>query len=150
NPNLMMLNCDMSGAYLTRDGGRNWQMIDHNQLRSSTGCRPAFHPTEARIIFAAQSGQGMKVSRDGGEHFEPVPGTPQELCGEIAIDPGFPDRVMAGDKEAVILSDDGGKTWRSCDGPRGRAVAFHFDQTSPPGKRICFAATSDGIWRSDD
>ena len=150
NPNLMMLNCDMSGAYLSRDGGRNWRMIHHSQLRSSTRCRPAFHPTDARIIFAAQSGHGMKVSRDGGEHFEIVPGTPQNLCGEIAIDPGFPNRMMAGDNKSVILSNDGGKNWQTCDGPSGLAVAFHFDQASPAEKRVCFAATSDGIWRSDD
>ena len=44
DPNLMMLNCDMSAAYLSEDGGRNWRMIDHAQLRSDTACRPAFHP----------------------------------------------------------------------------------------------------------
>ena len=150
DPKLMMVNCDMSGAYLTHDGGRNWQMIHCSQLRSSTRCRPALHPTDARIIFAAQSGHGMKVSRDGGEHFEAVPGTPRDLLGEIAIDPGFPDRMLAGDKDSVILSSDGGKTWQTCTGPSGRTVAFHFDQTSTAEKRICFAATSDGIWRSDD
>ena len=150
DPNLMMLNCDMSGAYLTHDGGRNWQMIDHSQLRSSTRCRPALHPIDVRIIFAAQSGHGMKVSRDGGKHFETVPGTPQNLYGEIAIDPGFANRMMAGDRESVVLSSDGGKTWQTCAGPSGQTIAFHFDQTSPSEKRVCFAATSDGVWRSDD
>ena len=65
------------GRYLTRDGGKHWTMIHQSQLRSSTRCRPAFHPTDARVIFAAQAGQGMKVSRDGGVHWQPVPGTPQ-------------------------------------------------------------------------
>lgn len=74
DPRLMMLNCDMSGAYLSRDGGQHWRMIDQSQLRSSTRCRPAFHPTDAKVIFAAQGGKGMKVSRDGGEHWEPVAG----------------------------------------------------------------------------
>ena len=40
DPDLMMLNCDMSAAYLSEDGGRNWRMIHHAQLRSDTRCRP--------------------------------------------------------------------------------------------------------------
>jgi hypothetical protein len=42
NSNLMMLNCDMSAAYLSEDGGHNWRMIHHAQLRSDTACRPVF------------------------------------------------------------------------------------------------------------
>jgi hypothetical protein len=41
DPNLMMLNCDMSAAYISEDGGRNWRMIGHAQLRSDTDCRTA-------------------------------------------------------------------------------------------------------------
>ena len=150
DPKLMMLNCDMSGAYLSRDGGEHWQMIHHSQLRSSTRCRPAFHPQDAGTIFAAESGAGMKVSRDGGETWTAVPGPPRELCGEIAIDPGHPDRMMAGDRQSVFLSPDGGKTWHACHGPHGETVSFHFDQTSPSGRRVMFAATSNGIWQCDD
>ena len=40
DPNLMMLNCDMSAAYLSEDGGRNWRMIHHAQLRSDTALPP--------------------------------------------------------------------------------------------------------------
>jgi photosystem II stability/assembly factor-like uncharacterized protein len=150
DPKLMMLNCDMSGAYISRDGGQHWRMIDQGQLRSSTHCRPAFHPTDAKVIFAAQSRKGMKVSRDGGEHWEPVPDAPEDLWGEIAIDPGHPQRMMAGDERSVVLSDDGGQTWRACQGPQGQTVAFHFDQTTPADGRTCFAATNLGVWRSDD
>jgi photosystem II stability/assembly factor-like uncharacterized protein len=150
DPKIMMLNCDMSGAYLTRDGGQHWTMIHHGQLRSSTRCRPAFHPTDKRVIFAAQAGQGMKVSRDGGEHWRRVAGPPDDLCGEIAIDPGNPERMMAGDARSVVIADDGGKSWRACRGPHGQTVGFHFDQTSDSSGRVCFAATSEGIWRSDD
>ena len=46
DPNLMMLNCDMSAAYISEDGGRNWRMIHQAQLRSDTRCRPAFSRTK--------------------------------------------------------------------------------------------------------
>ncbi len=150
DPRMMMLNCDMSGTYLTSDGGEHWTMIHQAQLRASTRCRPAFHPTDSRIIFAAQAGQGMKVSHDGGVHWQPVTGTPNDLRGEIAIDPGCPNRMMAGDSRSVVLATDGGKSWRHCRAPHGQAVGFHFDQTSAIDRRVCFAATSEGIWRSDD
>ena len=150
DPRVMMLNCDMSGAYLTRDGGEHWTMIHHSQLRASTRCRPAFHPIDARLVFAAQAGQGMKVSRDGGVHWQHVEGPPNDLCGEIAIDAGCPDRMMAGDTRSVVQSRDGSKSWRLCKGLHGQTVGFHFDQTSPVDRRVCFAATSEGIWRSDD
>ncbi|HEV3122205.1 MAG TPA: hypothetical protein VGY53_09890, partial [Isosphaeraceae bacterium] len=150
DPKVMMLNCDMSGAYITKDAGEHWTMIPQSQLRSSTRCRPAFHPTDAQTIFAAQAGAGMKVSHDGGEHWQAVSGTPGDLTGEIAIDPGKPSRMLAGDARQVILSTDGGKSWRPCRGPHGQTVAFHFDQTSPLDRRVCFASTTEGVWRSDD
>ena len=51
--NLMMLNCDMSAAYLSEDGGHHWRMIHHAQLRSDTHCRPAFHPHDSDVIYAS-------------------------------------------------------------------------------------------------
>ena len=57
DPDLMMLNCDMSAAYVSEDGGRNWRMVHQAQLRSDTRCRPAFHPTnpETRLRFVGRS-----------------------------------------------------------------------------------------------
>src|SRR5438132_12350679 len=51
DPRRMMVNCDMSAAYLSSDGGLHWRMIHQTQLRASTRCRPAFHPTDPRIIY---------------------------------------------------------------------------------------------------
>src|SRR4051794_28057803 len=66
NPKRMMLNCDMSGAYTSADGGKNWRMIAHDQLHASTRCKPAFHPSDPETIFAADGDSGLKVSHDGG------------------------------------------------------------------------------------
>ncbi|MGH7967609.1 MAG: hypothetical protein ACREIC_02665, partial [Limisphaerales bacterium] len=52
DPSMMMLNCDMSAAYLSEDGGHNWRMIHQAQLRSDTRCRPALHPANRDIIYA--------------------------------------------------------------------------------------------------
>ena len=159
DPRLMLINCDMSAAYLSEDGGRSWRMIHHAQLASNTFCRPAFHPKDPKTVFAASGWWGrLKVSRDGGRTWTETGNLPAGLKGEIAIDPGSPELMLAGAQEggwrstagSVWRSADGGKSWARCDGPKGVPVGFHFDQTSPADRRVCLAATADGVWRSDD
>jgi hypothetical protein len=148
NPNLIMLNCDMSAAYLSEDGGHNWRMIHHAQLRSDTACRPAFHPTDANIIYASSGGR-LKISRDRGKTFTPIGNLKESLSGEIAISPMDPRLMLAGSRSGRCwFPRDAGETWAACPGPTGRPIAFHFDRTRPG--RVMFAATDQGIWRSDD
>lgn len=146
--NLMMLNCDMSAAYISTDGGRNWRMINHRQLRTDTRCRPGFHPTDPDVIYASSAGR-LKVSRDRGRTFAPIGDLKGPLYGEIAIHPDDPTVMLAGTRGGGCrLSRDAGNTWTACGGPDGPAIAFHFDRTG--GGRVMFAATDQGIWRSDD
>lgn len=150
NPKRMMLNCDMSGVYVSQDGGDDWQMINHLQLRSNTRCRPAFHPTDPRTIYAANGWAGMAVSHDGGEHWKPVPNLEGNLVGDIAIDEGRPQNMMTGTEGHILRSQDEGQTWAVCSGPTGTYLSAHYDQTSPVTNRTCFVATTKGIWRSND
>ncbi len=148
DPNLIMVNCDMSAAYLSEDGGRNWRMIHQAQLRSDTQCRPAFHPTDPNIIYASSGGR-LKVSRDRGRTFSLIGNLKESLSGEIAINPIQPAVMLAGTRNGRCwLSQDAGATWTTCPGPAGRVIAFHFDRNQQG--RAMFAATDKGIWRSDD
>lgn len=151
DPNLIMLNCDMSCAFLSCDGGHTWQMIHHHQLRSNIHCRPVFHPADRDIIFAASGWEGiLKVSRDGGLTWAPLgTGLPGYLR-EFAIDPANAELMLTGFDSGVYRSTDGGNNWSRCDGVRGRVVGFHIDQTSATRCRVYFAATENGVWRSDD
>lgn len=145
----MMVNCDMSAAYVTQDGGATWRMISHEQLHSSTRCRPAWHPTDPLTVYAADGNAGLEVSHDGGLHWEKTGGDlPHDMRGEIAIDPDHPARMLAGAGEAVYRSADAGRTWTRCDGPTGEPLGFAFDRNSPAGRPTCFAATAQGVWRS--
>lgn len=148
NSNLMMVNCDMSAAYLSEDGGRNWRMIHHAQLRSDIACRPAFHPTNETIIYASSGGR-LKISRDRGKTFQSIGDLKESLDGEIAIHPSRPSLMLAGSRHGRSwLSRDAGESWSACQGPSGRVIGFHFARTRPG--RTMFAATDQGIWRSDD
>lgn len=150
DPKLMMVNCDMSAAYLSNDGGQNWRMLRYDQTHGNTDCRPAFHPTDPRIIYAADW-DGIRITRDQGNHWELLGKLPgDDAQGEIAIDSGEPDRLLVGVDRGICRSTDGGVTWALCEGPHGKALGFHFDLTSPKEQRVCFAATTEGIWRSED
>jgi len=144
DPNLMMLNCDMGAAYISEDGGRHWRMVHHTQLRSDTRCRPAFHPTDANVIYAS-SGGGLRISRDRGRTFSPIGDLRRSLSGAISIHPSNPAILLAGTSDGRChLSRDAGVTWTACQGPHGQTIGFHFRN------RTLFAGTSEGIWRSDD
>ncbi len=146
--NLMMLNCDMSAAYISEDGGHNWCMINHAQLRSDTRCRPAFHPSDPNVIYASSGGR-LKISRDRGRTFSPIGNLNESLYGEIAINPSNPEVMLAGTRDGKCrLSRDGGVMWTLCSGPEGPVFGFHFDCTRQG--HTMFAATDKGIWRSDD
>ena len=148
DPNLMMLNCDMSAAYLSEDGGRNWRMIHHAQLRSDTRCRPGFHPSDPNVIYASSGGQ-LRISRDRGRTFAPIGEIEERLYAEIAISSADPNVMLVGaGSGGCWLSRDAGSTWTACRGPEGLAISFHFDRTSRG--RVLFAATEKGVWRSDD
>lgn len=148
DPDLMMLNCDMSAAYLSDDGGRNWRMIHQAQLRTDTRCRPAFHPTDRNVIYASSSGQ-LRLSRDCGRTFAPIGNLTRSLYGEIAINPASPNVLLAGTRGGpCCLSRDAGDTWTPCNGPTGPVLGFHFDRTDQG--QTMFAATEQGIWRSND
>jgi photosystem II stability/assembly factor-like uncharacterized protein len=148
DPNLMILNCDMSAAYISEDGGGNWRMINHAQLRADTRCRPGFHPFDSNVIYASSGGR-LRISRDRGRTFSPIGNLRESLYGEIAISPSNPKVILVGTRSGKCrLSRDAGTTWTACNGPEGQVIGFHFDRTRKG--RVMFAATDKGIWRSDD
>lgn len=148
DPNLMMINCDMGAAYISEDGGHNWRMIHQAQLRSDTLCKPGFHPTKRDILYASSGGQ-LRVSKDCGRTFTPIGNLKGSLSCEIAINPVNPDLMLAGTRSGEWqLSRDAGVTWNACHASAGSLIGFYFDRTTKG--RVMFAATINGIWRSDD
>ncbi|MFB3881579.1 MAG: WD40/YVTN/BNR-like repeat-containing protein [Armatimonadota bacterium] len=146
DPDLMMVNCDMSGAYISEDGGGTWRMIHHQQLQGNTRCRPGFHPTDANVIYAANGwGGGVKVTHDRGRTWSAIGDLPGTPTGLIYVSPEDPSVLLTGVEESVYMSRDSGEHWAKCDGPTGEAVGF---LAGPKGD--LFAATSQGVWRSDN
>ena len=147
-----MVHCDMSAAYLTHDGGATWRMIDTSQLRSNTRCRAAFDPGNPQIIYSPSGSSEIKVSRDGGMHWESLAHFDGGLVGPICVDAHNPSRMFVGVGSSgggsVRYSGDQGKNWRACDGPKGNLVGAYFWHSGQ--NAACFVATDGGVWRCDD
>jgi photosystem II stability/assembly factor-like uncharacterized protein len=151
DPDLMFLQCDMSGAYRTEDGGKTWSLLPWQQLTGCPFCAPLFHPRNPRIIYAAYSyAATLRVSRDGGRTFEPrgrgLPGNLRLL----AADPDQPARLFAATLTALYVSDDDGRSWSRVRGFTGLALGLHVDRSSPASARVCTAMTADTCFISKD
>jgi hypothetical protein len=145
DPDLMMLSCDMSGAYVSEDGGRHWRMIHHQQLQGNTRCAPGFHPKDKNTIFMTDGWSGLKVTHDRGRTWTKIGDLPGAPTGQIYVSPEDPSVMLTGVDESVHISRDAGSHWEKGSGPTGAAVGF----LAGPSADL-FAATSQGIWRSDN
>src|SRR5947199_6888107 len=131
--NTVLVSCDMSGSYITHDGGKTWRMFN---LRGVVNFF-VFDPQDAETMYAHATGLWRSI--DGGENWNlvyPSPATVKGVqmnsdhadeiilaesdpLGEIlamAIDPANSRTlyVAAGRKEHVGLyvSTDFGTTWQ--------------------------------------
>ena len=149
--NLILITCDMSGAYCTADGGKTWEMIHYDHLLGSTRCRSVFHPTNPSTIFGAHGYRGgLRVSRDRGQTWQPLgEGLPDGLR-ELAIDSANGDFLLAGTRDSVFYSVDGGQHWKQSAGFTGTPVGLHIDQSSSQDQRRCFAASTENCFVSVD
>ncbi|MEI7436234.1 MAG: hypothetical protein WCL16_05450 [bacterium] len=151
DPNFMLINCDMSGAYRSLDGGRNWELLHWRQLTGCPFCAPCFHPADPDLVLAAFSyAATLKISRDRGASWNLFG---KGLGGDlrwIGYNPDDPQVVVASTTRSIYFSQDGGENWLPGRGFEGQALGVHFDRTANSAKRRCFAATREAIYRSDN
>ncbi len=132
DPNTVLVSCDMTGSYITHDGGQTWRMFN---LRGVVNFF-IFDPLDPKTIYAHAT--GLWRSTDGGERWDLVYPSPSSVKGvkmnsdhsdetiladpdplsEIAalvVDPSDSKILYAaaGTKEspALFVSRDYGKSW---------------------------------------
>src|SRR5690349_9095849 len=132
--NTVLVNCDMTGAYISHDGGKSWRMFS---LRGVVQFF-VFDPLDKNVIYAQSTGlwkshdegatwnliyprpstiKGVKMSSDHSD--EDIIAEPNPLGGitAMAIDPADSKLfyVTAGDRKigmsSLFISRDGGQRW---------------------------------------
>ncbi len=154
------------GVTISTDGGATWTPANDG-LADSTVFGVVTSPAFAadRTLYAATAA-GIYRSPDAGAHWEPLPATetPEAAAGIVvgAAEDGNPASLLAALQGGrLVLSEDGGATWRGLGQAFGGAEVISLGLS--PGyarDRTIFAGTSkpapDGtvsdlvLWRSTD
>jgi photosystem II stability/assembly factor-like uncharacterized protein len=158
DPNTVLISCDMTGSYITHDGGQSWRMFN---LRGVVRFF-VFDPLDAKVIYAQAT--ALWRSTDGGETWElvyPPPASiksvvmrsdhadeeleadpdPMGLISALTVDPANSKILYAtGDKNhaALFISRDWGKTWERHDSLPEIPRRIWIDSRSPRDSRTLY------------
>ena len=164
--NTVLVSCDMTGSYITHDGGRTWRMFN---LRGVVNFF-AFDPKNPNTIYAHATGlwrsvdggetwklispapsevKGVKMSSDHADEIIMAPSDPLGQIYAMAIDPEDSDilYVVAGDRElpGLFQSRDFGKTWKKQVELPPAVRHIWIDPGSPQKSRILYVAGAESI-----
>jgi photosystem II stability/assembly factor-like uncharacterized protein len=119
DPNRALVSCDMTGAYLTEDGGASWRMINFG----TTVRFFAFDQERPKVVYAQSS--RLWRSEDSGRSWAVIypsdakvtidgdHGDERAVSPEPAVDALWAsgDKLWAAMGTSLKRSEDGGKTW---------------------------------------
>ena len=166
DPNLVMVACDMTGAYISEDGGKSWRMFE---LRHPVSFF-AFDPVDPKIIYAGAGGLWRSVDRGGtwnlvypppdsaphiimpDDHASPSILTTSGNAGMVsafAVDPADPRTLYAAIGEAekfdLQVSNDRGAHWQRTEGLVGRPQRIYIDPRSPQRDRTLYVVERNSV-----
>jgi len=128
HPSTFFLRCDMTGAYLTRDGGKHYQQINFPGGVQSF----AFDPTDEKIIYAASV--ALYRSTDSGITWRSLYPRPEQVRA----------RTYAGDHAELSLTVDPATSYWA---PGQTIRTIRVDAVDH--RRVCFTAGSSLFYSFD-
>jgi len=159
DPKKALVRCDMTGAYITADGGDSWRMFN---LRGTVGFF-VIDPVDANVMYAKTI--VLWRSADGGKTWNLLHPDPSKVKGvayvgdhagervittdgsrdsvtALAVDPGDSKTLYAGisgkDGVGLSISTDWGKTWKNAGPLPNGAAKIYVDPKSPKGSRTIY------------
>ncbi|HZQ69824.1 MAG TPA: hypothetical protein VFA68_14975 [Terriglobales bacterium] len=175
DPNRVLVACDMTGSYLTSDGGQSWRTFN---LRGRVRWF-AFDPNSKDVVYARSI--GLWRSTNGGLTWKLLYPDPRKVtaiemsddhAGEslstsqptgairaLAVDPANSKTLYAvlqrGDSSKVVRSDDYGASWSDISRLPNPAQQIYIDPHSPTSDRLLYvtsntyiAVRNQGSWQN--
>ncbi len=164
--NTVLISCDMTGSYITHDGGRTWRMFN---LRGVVNFF-VFDPQDPMSIYAHATGlwrsrdggdtwslvspapsmvRGVKMSSDHADEIILAPSDPLGGIYAMAIDPADSRilYVVAGRKENpnLFVSRNAGEHWQKQADLPANVRRLWVDAHSQPGARRIFVGATNSI-----
>jgi hypothetical protein len=153
DPNNVFVRCDMTGAYVTQDGGGSWRMFNLRSVVQDF----EFDPNNPNTVYASNTGlyrsenrgiswrlvypdpKNVKAERMVGDHasqgFETVDGMPDGQIDRVRVDPKNSDHIYLGLTPSfrsggkgcrILVSKDHGVNWQQVAEIPGRSVLSIF------------------------
>jgi photosystem II stability/assembly factor-like uncharacterized protein len=167
DPREMMVACDMTGSYMSHDGGHSWRMFN---LRGAVHFF-AFDPVDARTIYAGTEAlwrstddgttwnlvwpkpstvRGVRMSSDHSDETIMSDVNPIGQIVALAIDPTNSRNLVAGsvqdNKAAVFISQDAGSTWEKLRDLPVAPQKIWVDPYSSATNRDIYVGTNHGFF----
>ncbi len=168
-PDDVLAACDMTGSFISHDGGESWRMFNLG-LRAGFF---VFDPVDRRVIYAKTIGPpaimakdrplslaGLWRSTDSGRTWRLVRADPSTSPGSagvgpagdlmaLAVDPANSRSLLAvlqeGASSALYASTDWGRSWSKAGELPGGGQSIDIDPRSPGGDRTVYVAGSASV-----
>jgi photosystem II stability/assembly factor-like uncharacterized protein len=173
DPNTVLVACDMTGAYITHDGGKSWRMFNLRGVAEFF----VFDPQDKNIIYVKSTAlwrsqdrgdtwklvyprpaavKGVKMNSDHSDEDVLADPDPLKNISAMAIDPANSKILYAAAGErnkgpfALYISKDAGESWSKLTDLPAPALKVFISQTVTQDQRIVVAAGADfiDIWKS--
>jgi photosystem II stability/assembly factor-like uncharacterized protein len=168
DPNTVLVACDMTGAYISHDGGKSWRMFNLRGVAEFF----VFDPSDKNVIYAKGNGlwrsqdngetwkliypkpsavKGVKMSSDHSDEYLIADPDPLENISAMAIDPANPKMfyAAAGSRAkgtfGLFTSRDGGESWTNRNDLPRFALKVFLNSASSGSQKTVVAAGSDLI-----
>jgi photosystem II stability/assembly factor-like uncharacterized protein len=163
--NLVLVACDMTGAYISDNAGKSWRLFD---LRSPVTFF-AFDPLDSQVIYAGAevlwrsadrgrtwglvypSGPGIRLIMPD-DHASPIVLTPQGPAGRVlalAVDPADPQKLYTTIRDAsgvgLYISTDRGAHWQRMADLPGGGRKILVDPHSPASDRTLYVLGENSV-----
>lgn len=166
NPDVTFVSCDMTGSFVTYNGGESWRMFNlHSPVKFYV-----FDPLDSDIVYANSIALFKSADRGNtwdllypdiseingivskGDHAEEILVTRDSTSRDVlalAVDPSDSKKIYAAieinNSIAFYISDDGGESWKQEKELEDRVIKIFIDPSSPKDNRSIYIAGNKGI-----